>query len=194
MILTLFAAATLLPVDEAKRDASLVAFRSDLLAIVRRRDRQALLRHIAPDIRTSFGADGGRKDFERQWKLNGKTSPLWAELGNVLLLGGGFAGRTFWAPYVFAKWPERYDAFEHFAVITPNEPVRRGGRIVGHLKYAIVRDLRAPAPKGYRQVQAVGSPLKGQVRDAALRSPIGYRAAFEKRNGKWFLSAFVAGD
>jgi hypothetical protein len=192
MILTLLAA-SLLPIDEAKRDASLVAFRSNLLQIVARRDRQALLRHVAPDIRTSFGDGGGRRDFERQWKLNSKTSPLWKELGSILRLGGGFQGQGFWAPYVFAKWPEKYDPFEHFAVVTPNEPLRRGGRTVASLKYAIVRGLPDRAPKGYRSVQVVDG-AKGQVREAALRSPIGWRAAMEKRGGKWMLTALVAGD
>ena len=35
---------------------------------------------------------------------------------------------------------------------------------------------------------------KGFVRRDQTVNPLGYRAVFEKRGGKWLITAFVAGD
>lgn len=181
----------LLPVDEAKRDSSLVAFRTQLLTAIRNRDRATLLKYVAPDIRTSFGETNGRQDLSQ--KLAKRTSPLWTELNQALTLGGAFQARTFWAPYVFAKWPEKYDAFEHYAVTKRAEPLlnRVNGRVIARLSYNIVK--KTGESGRYARVTVPDGP-KGFIQKSALRSPVGYRAALEKRNGKWQLTAFVAGD
>jgi hypothetical protein len=197
LAVTVAAPARLSPVDEAKRDPSLVAFRARLLQAVRDRDGATLLKYVAADVRTSFGEGGGLAAFRRQWKLPSRTSPLWAELGKVLRHGGAFREGSFWAPYVYAKWPEKVDPFEHFAVVTEDEPLRATpkGRVVARLDYAVVKNApgRGAFRPGWRRVSAVGGPA-GFVRDEALMSPIGYRANFAKQNGQWKLTAFVAGD
>ena len=35
---------------------------------------------------------------------------------------------------------------------------------------------------------------RGFVRQLDVRSPIDYRAFFEKKHGKWLMTAFLAGD
>jgi hypothetical protein len=32
------------------------------------------------------------------------------------------------------------------------------------------------------------------VRSSVIRSPVGYRACFERRNGEWRMVMFLAGD
>ena len=82
----------LLPVDEAKKDASFLRFRAQLQAAIARHDVAALQKSIDPDIRHSFGADGGRQSFLARFGLAGaapvssqpgQPSQLWAELGRV---------------------------------------------------------------------------------------------------------------
>ncbi|MGV3615409.1 MAG: hypothetical protein ACO1SV_08770 [Fimbriimonas sp.] len=185
----------LLPVDEAKRDPSLVAFRAKLLRAIEAKDAKFLLARVSPDIRTSFGGGGGRKDFQRQWKLPSAKSPVWETLDRVFRHGGGFQGKGFWAPYVYAKWPDRYGPFEHAAVLGKRVPwgrTPRGGAS-GYVDYAIVRLLPEKPESSHRKVQILGGPAV-YIRQDALYSPVGYRACLERRKGQWAITALVAGD
>ena len=40
----------------------------------------------------------------------------------------------------------------------------------------------------------LGDGQKGFIAKEYIRSPIDYRAIFEKKNGKWLMTAFIAGD
>jgi len=131
-----------LPVDEAVQDPAFFAFRARLQRAVAERDTSALLAIVDPDIRLSFGGDGGLADFRAMWledpdaALGDSTAALpdrpgiWAELGTVLALGGRFwDGSTFVAPYTFSAFgpdptPEGYDGFISLFVIDDAVPVR----------------------------------------------------------------------
>ena len=54
-------------------------------------------------------------------------------------------------------------------------------------------DENPKAPAGWISVQTLKG-RSGWVQAAAIRSPIDYRAIFEKRGGKWQMTAFVSGD
>jgi hypothetical protein len=41
---------------------------------------------------------------------------------------------------------------------------------------------------------SLANGLKGYIGEEYIRSPIGYRAIFEKKDGRWMLTALVAGD
>ena len=51
------------PVDEADKDAALVAFRDGLRAAAEARDTDAVLAASCPEILISFGGDGGLDEF-----------------------------------------------------------------------------------------------------------------------------------
>jgi hypothetical protein len=185
----------LAPVDEAPRDPSLVAFRTQLIDIVRRKDRAALLEHVDPKIRTDFGDGGGKAKFD--------PDQYWSELDQILKLGGTFQKEgsepRFWAPYVYSAWPESIDAFSHVAAVEPEVELREtiDGTAIAILEYDIVR--REPLPNmresddgSHHVVTADGK--KGWVDGLKTRSPVDYRMALVKKDGKWVIEALVGGD
>jgi hypothetical protein len=46
---------------------------------------------------------------------------------------------------------------------------------------------------GWRHVRTLGG-LNGYVKQEFVRSPIDYRAGFEKKRGVWKMIAFIEGD
>ena len=198
--------AKLLPVDEAARDPGFFVFRARLLEAVARHDTAALLDAVDPNIKIGFGGNDGIAAFRETWKLqNGHESPLWAELGLVLALGGSFqAEGLFAAPYVFSRWPETSDAFEHVAVLATDVRVRAApsldSKILAALSFDVVKLSQAGrsrlTPEQLKEWTAV--ELKGgrtgYMASRYVRSSVGYRALFNKVNGRWRMTAFVAGD
>jgi hypothetical protein len=193
----------LCPVDEGTRDASFAAFRASLTGAIAAKDEAKLLALVDPKIRTNFGGGGGTGDFKAQWKTSAADSPLWRELGSILELGGAFRGegqdQSFWAPYVYAAWPDEVDAFEHVAALRAGVPVRAEPRpdanIVTTVDWAILslqRNATAP-PAGWQRVKTADGH-EGWAQQDDVRSPIGYRAGFSKRSGTWKMDALVAGD
>jgi hypothetical protein len=194
----------LLPVDEAARDPELFAFRAQLQAAVARHDVAAVLDVVDPQIKNNFGGDGGVQEFREHWKLAGADSPLWAELGLVLALGGTFQDKdNFVAPYVFHRWPEEIDSFEHVAAIGSNVRVRSkpslASKVLAKLSFDIVRlasENQKLTPKQadlWKAVQLRDGRV-GYVSARYVRSPIDYRAFLSRKGGCWRLTTLVAGD
>jgi hypothetical protein len=196
------AANRLCPVDDGATDPSFAAYREQLRTAVKQKDEAKLLELVDPNIRTSFGGGGGTAEF--QALLRHPDAPIWPVLEKVLSLGGSFQGegdqRPFWAPYVYANWPESIDAFQHVVAIAPGVVLRASpnpdaGRMTT-VDWAILELLPADSPsttQGWLHVKTPDS-LEGWVRTADVHSPVGYRAGFNKTNGQWKMTAFVAGD
>lgn len=189
----------LMPVDEAPKDPSLVAFRDELLAAVRRRDADAVVALADPKIRTSFGGGGGAADFKRNLTQKG----VWEDFERLLTQGGSFLEGTegsFWAPYVYSDWPEAHDAFASLAVTSQNVPLResadQNAPVIATLSYDIVQragDIGRDV--GAWQNVKTADGRTGWVEATSVRSPVGYRAGFLKnKDGKWQINALVAGD
>lgn len=188
---------TLCPTDEGANDATFAEYRKRLMAAVEQKNWIALTPLLARDFRVNFGDGGGIEAFREQWKPDSPDSKLWAELREILEHGGSFAGedpnRVFWAPYVYSRWPEDIDAFEHVAVLRADVPLRSAAAddapVVRTLDWSIVR-LAEPATgdQPWRHVS------DGWISAKDVRSPIDYRAAFGKVNGEWKMIALVAGD
>lgn len=190
---------TLIPVDEAASQQDFFTFRARLQAVIARRDAKALLEVVHNNIKNSFGGDDGIAEFRKKWKPEASNSTLWRELGAVLALGGTFAGDSrFVAPYVFSRWPEKVDSFENVAIIGERVRVRaapsRNGAIVASLSFVIVPLRRMQ--KGHDGWTAIQRPdgKTGYVATQYVRSPIAYRAFFERTDNRWRLVTFVAGD
>ena len=181
---------TLCPVDEGARDEAFNAYRAQLLDAVRTKDEAKLRTLVAENMRTDFGGGtGGVHDFK-----------LWAELEQVLQLGGSFREGMFWAPYVYSAWPESVDAFEYLAAIRAGVPLRKSADaaapVVRTLDWALVRVLEPARPDSeiaWRHVRAADG-AEGWVSTKDVRSPIGYRAGFQQIDGEWKMTALVAGD
>ena len=156
-----------------------------------KRDKDALLPLIADDIKTDFGGGGGRANFMKE--------PLWDELLAVVQQGGSFREGTFWAPYVYSAWPEDVDSFEYVVALRDDVIVRDGVTPIARLDHHIVRVAQGdPMRNGNRNPSrrkvVLPDKREGWVAADEVRSPIAHRAAFDKTNGVWKMTAFVAGD
>jgi len=119
----------LLPVDEGTQDPSFLEFRTALRQAIQRRDADYLIHVLDKNVKLSFGGDWGVPRFIEIWDPYSPQSEIWKELGDVLRLGGTFGyGKysrdTFWAPYVFGKFPEQGDAFNEAVILDENVKVR----------------------------------------------------------------------
>lgn len=175
-------------VDQAATDPTFVQFRDELRAIARHRDRAALLRHVDPNIRTSFGDSNGVASLET-------NEMFWTELRQVLDLGGTFRDGMFWAPYVYSAWPEDIDAFSHVAVtgqpISMRSLPQEASTVVAVLDHDIV--TRDAFMGSWSHVRTADG-RDGWVPTERVRSPVGYRAGFAKTPKGWRMTAFVSGD
>lgn len=195
----------LLPVDEASRDPDLFQFRARLQEAVTRHDLTAVLEAIDPEIRNSFGGDGGIDEFQKQWNLPSDQSDFWHQMGLALSLGGTFYDEnTFAAPYLIKNFPEDLDAFEHLVLIGSDVRVRAEPRLGSEVLAVLSFDILPFAREANERLSEKQSEewtavllrdgRVGYVASRYLRSAIDYRAIFDRKNGRWWLTAFIGGD
>ena len=186
--------AKLYPSDEAPRDPGLFLARARLLQAIAERDTTALLATVSPNIKNSFGGDGGIDEFRERWRLESPDSPLWSTLGRVLALGGGFfSDNTYMAPYVFSEFPKALDGFEYLAVVGRGVRAREDpdlqSRVVATLSFDVIaRDRSRPEAKDATGRTWVPVRLRGTSRGYVaaeyLRSPTDYRAGLVREVGQ----------
>jgi hypothetical protein len=199
------------PVDEGKNDASFNKFRENFIAAVKRRDVKFLLDTLDRDVKGSFGGHDGISDFRRLWKLDKPNSLLWNELLIVLTNGGNFVkeagikNKQFCAPYSFTMFPSDLDGFEYQMIFGNNVNLRARpdlkAETIAQLSYNVVRvdyensvaDKKREGEYAWLKIETLGGK-KGFVSADFVRSPIDYRGCFEKINGKWKMTFFLAGD
>lgn len=204
-----------MPVDEAAQDPSFLAFRTKLIAAAERKDTKYLMSIVDPKLEYSFGGYSGLAQFKKLWKLGRADSKFWKEFLLVLKNGGTFTGEgrnrlnSFAAPYTFTTFPNDLDGFEYHAIFGSNVNLReRPGTdspVIAMLSYNVVRvdEQRSTRKKtgpgeydfeyDWYAVETLGGK-KGFVKSEYVRSPIDYRAGFEKKRGIWKMTFFIAGD
>jgi len=191
------------PVDEAAQQPDFFSFRAQLQSAVARHDAAAVLAVVNSGVRTSFGDAGGVAGFRNQWRPDSPDSTLWETLGRVLALGGSFQpDGSFVAPYVFSRWPEAIDSFEHVAIVGDRVSIRGAARpdapALTTLSFVILPIGKDPRPAAGRDDAWTAVRLKdglvGFVSAQYARSPIDYRAIFSKVRDRWQLMSLVAGD
>jgi hypothetical protein len=163
---------------------------------LQRREVPALIAAVDPKVRVSFGENDGIATFRKHWNLDRPAqSRIWSELAAVLRLGVTRDEAEFIAPYVFTRFPQTLDAYTHAAIIRPGVIVRRSPSAaspkVAELDHALVQ-LSGGRRNGWVEIRT--DEAAGWVRQEDVRSPLDYRAFFEKKNGSWKLTAFVSGD
>lgn len=182
------------PEDESTRDKSLQALLGSMKSIVRRQDSKALYALMAHDFKVEFDVGKGPEVFRRRWESETSTSAVWPVMDRVLTLGGTFYSDSLFAlPYVYTRFPYDLDRLSH-VVATGDVPVYAESNLasarVGMLKHAIVplaTPLTPPAMLCQQPFVAVQHPELGlcYVAGTDVYSPVGHRAFFEKRQGKW---------
>lgn len=189
------------PIDEASHDPTFLAFRARFLDIVERRDLTALMSVTSPTIMYSFGEGPGMAGFRNYYGLDGDTSELWAELKQVLSLGGTFQGPDiFVAPYVYSRWPSEIasDDIDYVAVVRDGTPVyaaprpdapvlRRFGPSIVLTEYDV--DL---VGRWYRVLMMDGQP--GYIEHRHARRPTDIRAIFARLPAGWQMVICIGGD
>jgi hypothetical protein len=190
-----------LPVDDAVRDSTLLAFRHRLLSAAENQDTLFVYSIVDPDVFNGFGGDSGIETFKNYWRQYG----LRENLIKALKLGGTLTeeGRRFSIPYIWDQFPKEVDPFENAVIIGSNVNVRtlpalKSNRIM-QLSYDIVRvsdwSLTHDADSGLDWINIdLDDGRTGYVCDQYIRSPIAHRFFFEKREGKWILVTWAAGD
>jgi hypothetical protein len=195
-----YSTAKLLPFDEANREASFPPFREKLQAAVEKKDTAFLRSVLAQDIAFSLnGGTDGADGFMRSWNLNKhpEKSKLWPILADVLSHGGKFndALSSFEAPYYVAGWPPEYNSIEFVAVVEKDVDVRAkpaaNSQLLEKVSYQILR--KVAGAKDWAEV-VMPNGHRAFVRNKFLRSPVGYRARFEKHGPSWKLSTFILGN
>lgn len=187
------------PVDEAAAQPDFFTFRAHLLAAIVRQDREALLSVVHENIKNSFGGNDGIAEFKNVWEIDSPDSRVWFRLGTVLALGGTFEENgTFVAPYTFSRWPKEFDAFDHIAVIGSNVRVRsvprRDAPVLTRVSFCILETLPPKQSNGGWVAVRLPDGQTGYIAEKFARSPIDYRAIFQKQEGGWRLIVFLAGD
>ncbi len=195
----------LAPMDEGPRDASFLKFRNDFKAIVARKDANALMKIVTPNIKNSFGGDDGAANFKKMWKPQEAKSDVWPVLKLVLDMGGNFDSKTeFSAPYVYSAFPSDLDGFETIVVTAPDAVMRDKPKADATVVRKLDHDILTIVTPAKKLQHEAGPSDWLEVKDAAgkhgfvvqhdLRSPIDFRAGFKKIKGRWRMVDLVAGD
>lgn len=193
----------LLPLDEGPSDGSFAYFRSELMAAAKRRDAPFVEKALHTAVLSSFGEGEGPRAFMEFWHVRDPQSEFWPRLLRVLELGGAFrradGTATFWAPYVYARWPEALVGVgsERAAILSAHVKLfaRPDGQspVLRVLAFDIVEIERRASDQPYVRV-VTADRSAGYVRGEQLWSPVDAHAGFQKIGGRWRIVAFVEGD
>lgn len=190
--------AQLPPVDRCQGEAGFDQFRAALSDAVARKDPAALRRLVADDVRSNFGGDGSWDEFASTWGLDEpQKSELWKEMQEVMALGcarTGDGGRVF--PGLFEDMGDEADPFE-LVVVRPGAPLHaapdKNASATRTLDWASALAIEGPAPENWVKVRSLSGET-GWVESDFVISPLDYRLVSEIRDGRWRVTAFVAGD
>ena len=194
------------PFDDGPQDASFVKFRDGLKAIIARKDAAALMKIVDAKIQNGFGGEDGSAKFRKGWKPEAPDSQIWHALSLVIEMGGNFDNKTtFSAPWSFSAFPSDVDGFTTVVVTADGAVMREKPKPDAAVVRTLDHDIltfagEAPGKLQHEATEADWIEVndakgkRGFVRQLDVRSPIDYRAVFEKKRGKWLMTAFLAGD
>ena len=199
---------TLMPIDEAARDPDFLALRDGLLEAFRRGDLEPMIAVAHENIQLDFGGTAGRENFRQMLSIPkpGDGQSYWRAFGRALELGGVFLSvDLFCTPYVSCiELPgcetQTCDGYDSFVAITGDAPVyaepENSSKIIDRLAYEVVFLADTEDPYKHYPWHEVGlaDGRTGFVTSPDFRLPVDYRALFERQDGVWVLTMFLAGD
>lgn len=187
------------PVDQCSADASFQAFRAALEEAIARRDGAFILSIIADDIGVDFGGGVGRQDFIQTWGFDQPaTSGLWTELAMAIQLGCmPSPDGEYVSPSIVEQLGDEQDPFTTVLAVRPGAAMRSRPEAmsdaIATLDWDVLSLISETTPEGWLAV-ALADGRRGYVRGEDVRSPGDYRAYFARRDGRWRMTAFIAGD
>ena len=198
------------PPDQSALDESFLAFLKDLRASVEIGDKEAVFAISHPQISYSFGADPGLDGFRTHLEDPEFGQDVWDGLKQTINLPAGKASGDDWnahcTPYFWCMdMPEEagiIDPYETVFIMGEDVPVYTGPGedtdVVTHLTHAAVRALDAWEHPGWVLISLganeEGVEQEGYVSFDHARGLLDYRAVFEKIEGSWTMTIFIAGD
>jgi hypothetical protein len=185
------------PVDRCSAEPGVAAFMTQLKAAVVKRDPALLMPLIADDVTVDFGGSYGRDAFKAHWELDKPAeSGLWEALTDALSLGCVAAGATLVAPSLSEQIDDPRDPFLLW-LAQPGALLKASpsavAATVATIDWHLVEEDSERNSGDWIAVK-LADGRRGFVDSSQLRSPFDYRAVLEKRDGRWLITAFVAGD
>lgn len=194
---------TLAPVDQSEKDPKLASLIATLIKACDERDFKPFEAVLTPDAIGSFGGDGGVEGFKIDHNIDNPDTTFYADFKKAVTMGGAFTDEAIYAaPYVYAIWPDKLDAFSWIAAVGDRTMLyakpESGAKTLGDVTHQVLEVIRGKpgakgaTPEGWAHVKA--GEMTGYVKQAEARSAVDYRAVFEKIDNRWRLRAFVGGD
>lgn len=195
--------------DGAASKADFARYRADLLRVIGQRDAEALKSFLSPQIHYSFGVEKpGIAGFYSLWGPAKADSGLWKELAQVVKNGGSFdKNGHFVAPSWYANWPGDREESKWGVVSDRTAKVyfepNAAGKTLPEIGRCWVQINQNEANQKDRKYTCIDLPKSMQnpfkVESAFVKSEqvhrlLDYRATFARRNGRWELASFLAGD
>lgn len=182
------------PKDESGRDKTLTAFLTRLKDVLKRKDRDALVAMLAPDVDMGVRDMQGPAAFYSFWSLGEDGNGVYALLSQILSIPGVWVGDRFCGPYVGVQFPADLDPSKYQAVLNPDAKLREtastSGRVLATLSYNIVEVLERDVWMKVR----TESGLTGYIQAAYIYSPTAYRMCVAKNAaGMWQIASFKPG-
>jgi hypothetical protein len=195
------------PADEGAGDANWQRFKARLLDALVQHDAQFILGIVDPRIRNTSGKVGAA-EFNKLWKPQAATSPLWVELPKVLFLGGVFVKRgknvfEFCAPYIYYRWPDGANPDTSGAIIVKEALLKAApaanSATMQTLSYDLVKvldwevaDQAHDNPQKWTKLETAAG--QGYIPEEHVRSPLEYRACFVKSGARWRMTGLEFGE
>lgn len=190
----------LYPRDECATIEGADAFRMGMVTAVANRNLELLRPHISDDILLDFGGGSGWEELATRLE----ERELWLALDEVLSLGcaandtseSGEEG--FSMPWVWNQDTGAEDPFNSLLAKGWKVPMRTEGRadapLVRHLNWEMVELAQDwQGDEEYLRVRTRKGE-EGYVAMRELRHELDYRMIVERREGRWQVTAFIAGD
>ena len=191
----------LAPRNECVGVSGLAQLDAGLREAARDRDTDALLALVDENIVLDFGGGSGKSELAQ--RLTSPEYKLWEELDAALELGCGYStaengSRNAAWPWYFNKNLGQGDPFETYAVTGTGVRLRKGSSIsspvIGSVSWDYVTIMDYPSTDAtYASVRTRWGQT-GYMAAKYLRSEVDYRLVANETDGKWRVTAFVAGD
>jgi hypothetical protein len=192
----------LAPPEASDLDGDFMSFLSEMRSAVEARDIEAILSRSTSDIFLSFGSQGGHDVLRRLLSDPQAATSYWQELKAVLQLPAARGAEGLHcAPYFTCmNLPQEAGLIEPFdtAFIVSKdvsvfaEPDAAAAPLM-KLSFDVVKVLEFAEDPDWVRIALPGGEA-GYVRSSTFRTLFDFRASFEKIEGFWLMTSFVAGQ
>ncbi|WP_340586743.1 hypothetical protein [Erythrobacter alti] len=188
------------PRNECLDQPGAAEFLLDLRNAAAARNADALVALSADDIMLDFGGGAGTELLRE--RLAEESGYLWNALDEVLILGCASDGARMTMPWYFTQ-DIKADPYMGAIVMGEDVPLYRSAsedsEVLGQISWNIV-EAQEGRREGDRFAEVIwinpndDTPVEGYVEVEKLRSIIDYRLIVTRRNNRWRITNFIAGD